>query len=276
MSNVPTLAFNDGTSIPQLGFGVWRVPNDEAARTVGTAIKAGYRSIDTAAIYGNEEGVGDAIAASAVPRDQLYITTKLWNGAQGYDRALKTFDESMQRLRIDVLDLYLIHWPCPKQDLYIDSWKAFAKLKADGRVRSIGVSNFKPAHLERLIGETGFVPVLNQVELHPRFQQKDLRTFHAKHKIATEAWSPLGQGKVLEIPLLAKLAAKYSRSVAQVILRWHIQNGVIAIPKSSTPSRIAENFAVFDFQLSAEDMAKIDSLDDAGGRIGSDPDNVNP
>ncbi|MBP0579710.1 aldo/keto reductase [Labrys sp. LIt4] len=268
----PTIRFNDGKDIPQLGFGVWQVPNDGAKAAVTAAIEAGYRSIDTAAIYGNEEGVGDALAASSVPVKDIFLTTKLWNGDQGYDQALRAFDTSLKKLRLETVDLYLIHWPVPSRDLYVESWKALIKLREEGRVASIGVSNFQIAHLERLKAETGVIPAINQIELHPRFQQKALRAYHAKEGIATEAWSPLGQGTLLSDPALTAIAKKYGKSAAQVILRWHLDIGNVVIPKSVTPARIVENFQVFDFKLAPEDIAAIEKLDDAKGKIGPDPD----
>jgi 2,5-diketo-D-gluconate reductase A len=266
------IRLSDGASIPQIGLGVWQVDNGEAPKVVLSAIQAGYRSIDTAAIYGNEEGVGIGIRDAAVPRDQLFITTKLWNDRHGAKNALKALDESLQRLRLEQVDLYLIHWPTPRANLYVETWKALAEIKNSGRAKSVGVSNFKVPHLERLIGETGIVPSINQIELHPRFQQKAQREFHARHNIVTESWSPLGQGRVMKDPLIAGIAAKHGRTPAQVTLRWHIQNGLVAIPKSVTPARIVENFKVFDFELTNDDMAKIATLDNARGRVGPDPD----
>jgi 2,5-diketo-D-gluconate reductase A len=263
---------NDGAEIPQIGFGVWQVENAQAPKAVQAAIEAGYRSIDTAAIYGNEEGVGAGIRAAGVPREQLFVTTKLWNDRHGAQNARKSFDESLKRLRLEYVDLYLIHWPTPRANLYVETWKALAEIKNSGRARSVGVSNFKVPHLERLLGETGIIPSINQIELHPRFQQKAQREFHANHNIATESWSPLGQGRVMKDPLIAGIAAKHDRTPAQVALRWHIQNGLVAIPKSVTPARIVENFQVFDFELTADDMAKIATLDNSRGRIGPDPD----
>lgn len=272
MSDVPTITFHDGVTIPQLGFGVFQVPPDEAEQVVTTALAAGYRSIDTAAAYQNEEGVGRAIAASDLARDRLFITTKLWNDDQGYDEALRAFDTSIGKLGLEQLDLYLIHWPTPAADRYVDTWKAFEKIAADGRVRSIGVSNFTEAHLRRLAAETGSVPVLNQVELHPYLQQPQLRAFHAEQRIATEAWSPLGQGgEVLQDPVVTTLAEKYGTSPAQVVLRWHLQLGNVVIPKSVTPERIRDNIDVFDVELADDDMAAIADLD-RGERIGPDPD----
>ena len=267
------LKLNNGVSMPQLGFGVWQVPDAEATPAVAEALKAGYRSIDTAAIYGNEGGVGEAIAG--FDREELFITTKLWNADQGYDSTLRAFDESLKKLKLDTLDLYLIHWPTPARDLYVDTWKAFAELQKEGRVRAIGVSNFQPAHLRRLIDETGVVPAVNQVELHPYLQQGELREFHAQHGILTEAWSPLGQGgELLSDPVVAKIALAHGRSAAQVVLRWHLQIGNIVIPKSVTPSRIRENIDVFDFELATAEIEALSTLD-RGGRIGPNPDTFN-
>src|SRR6478752_566472 len=260
----PSVALNDGRSIPQLGFGVWRVPNEEASSIVQEAIKTGYRLIDTAAIYQNEEGVGLAIEAASVPRSELFVTTKLWNSEQGHDSTLRAFDESLRKLRLDFVDLYLIHWPMPKSDLYLDTWRALIKLRQDGRVKSIGVSNFTIPTLRRIIDETGVVPVLNQVELHPRFQQRALRDFHAAHAIATESWSPLGRGAINN-EVIRSIASKHGMTPAQVILRWHLQNGLVVIPKSATPSRIRENFDVFRFSLDNDDMTALGKLDDEQG-----------
>jgi len=272
MAEQPRLKLNDANDFPQFGLGVWQVPNDGAAAAVLTAIEAGYRAIDTAAGYNNEEGVGEAIARSPVPRSELTITTKLRNDEQGYDAALRAFDRSMKYLRLEKLDLFLIHWPVPQRGLYVETWKAFIRLREEGRIRSIGVSNFMPGHLTRLIEETGVTPAVNQIELHPRFQQKTSRGFHAAKGIATQSWSPLGQGKVLADATIGELAKKYGRTPAQIIIRWHLDNGLIVIPKSVTPARIRENIGVFDFKLAAEDLARIDALDDAGGRIGPHPD----
>ncbi|HSB97242.1 MAG TPA: aldo/keto reductase [Spongiibacteraceae bacterium] len=271
MATQPTIALNDTRVIPQLGFGVWQVPGDITAPVVSEAIAAGYRSIDTAAVYENEAGVGAALQNSSVPREQLFITTKLWNSRHGYDDALRSFDKSLSRLGLDYLDLFLIHWPAPRQNLYVEAWRALVELQRQGRVKSIGVSNFNIPHLQRIIDTSGVVPALNQVELHPRFQQKTLREFHAQHGIATEAWSPLGQGQLLEDVTVRAIANKHARSPAQIILRWHLESGLIAIPKSVTPARIRENFAVFDFRLDADDMRRLDGLDAADGRIGPDP-----
>jgi 2,5-diketo-D-gluconate reductase A len=268
---VPRITLNDGTTIPQLGFGVFQVPADEVAGVVTKALETGYRSIDTAAAYRNEKGVGQALRDSGIAREDLYVTTKLWNDDQGYDSAMRAFDESMAKLGLDYVDLYLIHWPAPGADKYVETWRAFEKLRAEGRVRSIGVSNFQPSHLNRLFEDTGTVPAVNQVELHPRLQQADLRAVHAEHGIATEAWSPLGQGELIRDKSIGNLAEKYGRTPAQVILRWHLQLGNIVIPKSATPARIEENFQVFDFELAEDDMAAIGDLE-AGKRFGPNPD----
>ncbi|MFS2323978.1 MULTISPECIES: aldo/keto reductase [Brucella] len=268
---VPVVKLNDGNHIPQLGYGVWQVGNDEAVTAVSEALKVGYRHIDTAAIYGNEEGTGKAIKESGIARKDIYLTTKLWNKEQGYDSTLKAFDASLKKLDTDYVDLYLIHWPLPSKDLFMDTWRAFIKIKEEGRAKSIGVSNFQTADLERVLKESDVVPVINQIELHPQFQQDELRLFHSKHDIATEAWSPLGQGTILENPTLKSIAEKHGKSVAQVILRWHIETGNIVIPKSVTPARIKENFEVFDFSLNGTDHDAITKLDKTDGRIGPNP-----
>lgn len=265
------LALHDGARIPQVGLGVWQTPNDEAAPAVKAALDAGYRHVDTAAVYENEEGVGEGIRQSGLSRSDIFLTTKLWNTEQGYEQTLKAFDASLKRLGTDYVDLYLIHWPSAHRGLFVDTWKAFVKLQEEGRAKSIGVSNFYPEHIEKIVAETGVVPVINQIELHPDFQQREARAFHEKHKIATQSWSPLGQGKLLGHPLIGEIARTLGRTPAQVIIRWHIDNGLVVIPKSVTPSRIVENFKVFDFKLSAEDLAKLNTLDDAGARIGPDP-----
>lgn len=271
MSQVPSITLNNGLEMPQLGFGVWQVPDDEAAKAVATAIESGYRSIDTAAIYENEVGTGKAIAASGVARDELFVTTKLWNSEQGYDSTLRAFDASLDKLGLDYVDLYLIHWPLPATDRYVDTYKALEAIYADGRAKAIGVSNFLPEHLDRLLGETSVVPVINQIELHPQLQQAESRALHAEHGIATEAWSPLGQGKgLLEVPTVVAVAQKHGRTPAQAVLRWHIQTGNVVIPKSVTPSRIVENFDVFGFELDADDLAAFAALDE-GKRLGPDP-----
>lgn len=267
----PVIGLADGRIIPQLGFGVYQLADEQAPEIVGAAIDAGYRSIDTAAIYGNEGGVGRALRASVVSRSDLFVTTKVWNDRQGFDATLRAFEESLAALGLDDVDLYLIHWPCPGRGRYVETWKALVRLKEEGRARSIGVSNFQPEHLERIIGETGNVPVVNQIELHPRFQQHALRAFHARHGIATESWSPLGRGQGLADPVLAAIARRHGRTPAQVVLRWHIESGLIAIPKTATPARIVENHDIFDFDLSAADRDAIAGLDRPDGRTGPDP-----
>ncbi|MGW1504218.1 aldo/keto reductase [Streptomyces mirabilis] len=257
--------------MPQLGFGVWQVPDDEAEQAVATALESGYRSIDTAAIYGNEEGTGKAIATSGIPREELFVTTKLWNSDQGYDSTLRAFDTSLEKLGLDYLDLYLIHWPLPTRGKYIDTYKAFEKLYMDGRIKAIGVSNFYPEYLEQLIEATSVIPAVNQIELHPHLQQHAVRDYHAQQGIATEAWSPLGSGKgLLEVPAIVAIAQKHNRTPAQIVLRWHIQLGNVVIPKSVTPSRIKENIDVFDFSLDTEDIAAISALNE-DRRLGPDP-----
>lgn len=267
----PAIAFHDGRTIPQLGLGVFKTPAEETALIVSTAIREGYRHIDTASIYGNEDGVGEGIRMSGVPREEVFVTTKQWTVDQGYDAALVACDASLAKLGLDYIDLYLIHWPSPQRNLYVDSWRAMIRLQEEGRIRSIGVSNFNKEHLDRLIGETGVVPVINQIELHPRFQQHALRAVDAELGIVTESWSPLGRGGQLEDPILARIAQKHERSAAQIIIRWHLQNDLVVIPKSARAERIRENFAVFDFTLDADDLAAIATLDDPGGRIGPDP-----
>jgi 2,5-diketo-D-gluconate reductase A len=268
---IPAIELNDGTTIPQLGFGVFQVPPDETEKAVAEALEAGYRHIDTAAAYRNEAGVGRAIAASGIPRDELFITTKLWNDEQGHDQAIQAFAASAERLALDVLDLYLIHWPVPMADKFVETFQAFTELQADGRVRSIGVSNFHEPHLRRVIDEVGVTPSVNQIELHPYLQQRHLRDVHAELGIVTEAWSPIAQGAVLDDPVITRIAEAHGRTPAQVALRWHVQLGNVVIPKSVTPARIRENMAIFDFELSAEDLDAIAQLD-RGERTGPDPD----
>ncbi|POX64550.1 oxidoreductase [Streptomyces sp. Ru62] len=274
MNAIPNVTLNNGIEMPQLGFGVFQVPDDETTAAVATALEAGYRSIDTAAIYGNERGVGRAIAESGIPRGELFVTTKLWNEDQGHDATLAAFDASLDKLGLDYVDLYLVHWPTPARDLYLDTWRAFEKILGEGRTRAIGVSNFQVPHLERLLANTGVTPVVNQVELHPGLQQQELRAFHERHGIATEAWSPLAQGAVLGDRAVADLAAKYGVSPAQVVLRWHLQIGNIVIPKSVTPERIRQNLDVFGFELTDEDLRSLAALD-RGLRTGPDPDTFN-
>jgi 2,5-diketo-D-gluconate reductase A len=270
-TSVPYLDLNDSNRIPQLGFGVFQVPPDETAEVVTHALRTGYRSIDTAAMYENEAGVGQAIADNGVGRNELFITTKLANDNHGHDPALRAFEHSLKQLGMDYVDLYLIHWPRPSEGKFVDTWKAFTELKQDGRARSIGVSNFRAQDIEEIVDATGVAPAVNQVELHPRFQQAELRRAHRVHGILTEAWSPLGQGSLIDDSSISAIAERYERTPAQVILRWHVQLGNVVIPKSVTPERIEENFQVFDFELSDDDMQAINGLDSPDGRIGPDP-----
>ncbi|MBJ7005787.1 MULTISPECIES: aldo/keto reductase [Streptomyces] len=273
-TSVPAVTLGNGVEIPQLGFGVFQVPDDETTAAVTAALETGYRSIDTAAVYGNEKGVGRALAASGLPREDLFVTTKVWNADQGYDATLRAFDASLAALGLDHVDLYLIHWPAPARDLYRDSWRALERLAGEGRIRAAGVSNFQPGHLRRLLEDATLSPAVNQIELHPGLQQAELRAFHAEHAIATEAWSPLAQGAVLGEPVIGDLAARHGRSPAQIVIRWHLQLGNIVIPKSVTPARIRENFDVFGFTLTAEEMQALAALD-RGLRTGPHPDELN-
>jgi len=269
---VPNLTLNDGASIPQLGFGVFLVEATEAERIVSDALEVGYRHIDTAAVYKNEEGVGRAIAASGIPRDELYITTKLWNSDHGTQSAFDAMDLSLAKLGLDHVDLYLIHWPRPDQDRYIESWLALEEIKAKGQSTSIGVSNFHRPHLERVLAESDTVPAIDQIELHPAFAQRELREFAASKGIHVESWGPLGQGKydLFGMAPIQAAAAAHGVTPAQVVIRWHLQNGLIVFPKSNSRERMAENFDVFGFELSAEEIAAIDGLDE-GRRVGADP-----
>jgi 2,5-diketo-D-gluconate reductase A len=260
----------DGRAIPQLGFGVFQVPPEDTASALAHALRIGYRSVDTAAAYRNERGVGEAVRDSGLGREDVFVTTKLWNNSHGRDTALEAFEKSLARLGLDYVDLYLIHWPVPTRDLYEETWQALTELHEQGRARSIGVSNFEIDHLERIIEASGVVPAVNQVELHPRFQQTELRRFHAEHSIATEAWSPLAQGAVLDDEAVVELASAHGKTPAQIVLRWHLQLGNVVIPKSVTPERIEENFDVFDFELDDDAMGRLEALDE-GGRIGPDP-----
>jgi 2,5-diketo-D-gluconate reductase A len=273
-TRVPLLPLRPDTQIPQLGFGVFQVPPEDTAEVATRALLTGYRHIDTAAAYGNEAGVGQAFRASGLDRGEIFVTTKCWNGDHGYDQAKNAFRASLGRLELDYLDLYLIHWPVAAKDRYVETWKAFIELQSDGLVRSIGVSNFQPAHLHRLVEETGVTPAVNQVELHPRFQQAGLRREHEELGIVTEAWSPLAQGQVLDEPTVTGIAETHGKTPGQVVIRWHLQLGNVVIPKSVTPERIEENFDVFDFHLSEREMEAIQALD-AGERIGPDPDEFN-
>ncbi|MFD3406883.1 aldo/keto reductase [Kribbella sp. NPDC058693] len=271
MSTVPSITLDNGVEIPQLGLGVWQVEEAIVADVVTAAFETGYRHIDTAAAYQNEAGVGRAIAASGLPRDELFITTKLQNSDQGYDSTLAAFDKSIDQLGLEYVDLYLIHWQCLKRDKYVDTWKAFEQLYADKRVRSIGVSNFHEPALRRIFEETTIRPAVNQIELHPALPQDELRAFNAENDIVTEAWSPLASGELIDNAELKKIGAKYGKSAAQVMIRWHLQLGNVVIPKSKTASRIKENFEVFDFRLDNDDMATIADLE-TGVRTGGDPD----
>jgi 2,5-diketo-D-gluconate reductase A len=271
MADPLRLELNDGAWIPQLGLGVWQASNDEAAAAAEAALRAGYRHVDTAAMYGNEPGVGEGVRRSGLPRRAVFVTTKIWNADQGYDRALRALDESRGRLGMDYVDLLLIHWPSPRRGLYVETWRALIAAREAGLARSIGVSNFDVDELDRIVGETGVSPALNQIEVHPRFQQRRLREANLERGLKTEAWSPLGQGRLLTDPAIGRLARKHARTPAQVIIRWHIESGLIVIPKSVRPARIAENHDVFGFQLDEEDMAAIAALDDPDGRVGPDP-----
>jgi 2,5-diketo-D-gluconate reductase A len=271
-TEVPFLTLHDGVEIPQLGFGVFQIPPEETQEKVEEALGVGYRHVDTAAAYRHEAGVGAAIAATGVRREDVFVTTKLWNSEQGYDSTLRAFEQSLERLGTGNVDLYLIHWPLPNKDLFLDTWRAFERIREEGGARSIGVSNFRVEDLERLEQEAERRPTVNQIELHPRLQQADLRAWHGDHEVATEAWSPLAQGELLEDGTIETVAAHHDRTPAQVILRWHLQIGNVVIPKSSSPERIRENFEVFDFELSEDDMAALERLD-SGERTGPDPAN---
>jgi 2,5-diketo-D-gluconate reductase A len=270
MSQVPNVILHDGIEIPQLGFGVFQVPPDDTEKVVEQALEVGYRHIDTAAAYRNEKGVGRAVASSGIPREDIFVTTKLWNSSQGFDSALETFGKSLGRLGMDYVDLYLIHWPVPSQDRFVETWRAFERIHDEGRARTIGVSNFRIDDLRRLEAETEIRPTVNQVELHPQMQQRELRAWHEQHGIATEAWSPLAQGAVLDDDTIAGIAGAHGKTTAQTILRWHLQLGNVVIPKSVTPERIRANFDMFDFDLSKQEMDMIGALD-RGERIGPDP-----
>ena len=270
MTASPSITLNNGVSIPQLGLGVFQVPGADAQRVVETALEVGYRHIDTAAAYNNEAGVGAAIKASGLPRQEVFVTTKLRNGNQGYNEALVAYEESCERLGLEQIDLYLIHWPYPSADRYVDSWRALERLYAEQRVRAVGVANFLPEHLERLLAETALVPAVNQIELHPSYQQREVASYSRKHSIAVESYSPLGQGADLEHPTVVGLAETSSQTPAQVVLRWHLQCGYIVIPKSNSAERIKSNFDVFGFSLSDDEVNSITAME-GGNRIGSDP-----
>jgi 2,5-diketo-D-gluconate reductase A len=272
---IPQIALNDGREIPQLGFGVFQVPPEDTARVVAEVLEVGYRHIDTAQMYGNERGVGEAVAASGLDRGEVYVTSKLGNHRHEPEEARTAFDRTLERLGFDHVDLFLIHWPLPTlyDGDFVSTWKVLEEFKADSRARSIGVSNFQVDHLERLAAESDVVPAVNQIELHPYFQNREVRSYGEAHGIATEAWSPIAQGQVLDDPEITEIAEAVGRTPAQVVLRWHLQHGNIVFPKSTTPSRIRENFALFDFKLSADQVERIDALDrGASGRTGPDPD----
>lgn len=271
MTKVPDITLNDGVRIPQLGLGVWTLSDDQAYHSLQVALEAGYRHVDTAMVYGNEEGVGRAIAASSIPRQDIFVTTKLWNCDHGYDATLRAFDRSMQRLGLEQLDLYLIHWPVPGADRYVDTWRALVRLQNDKRVRSIGVSNFNANHLERIISETGEMPSVNQIEIHPDFTQRELVAACRQRGIVVQAWSPLGQGgALLTDPVFSRIAEKHGKTSAQAILRWHIQQGYVVMPRSRNSERIRSNIKLFDFALDASDLAAIETIT-PGGRLGPDP-----
>jgi len=267
---IPALRLHDGVEIPQLGFGVFQVPPAQTQGVVETALEIGYRHIDTAAAYRNEAEVGAAVKASGLDRDEVFVTTKLWNSEQGYDSTMRAFERSLRQLETDYVDLYLIHWPVPSGDRYLDTWRAFERIQSEGGARTIGVSNFRVEDLERLRAEAVQLPTVNQIELHPRLAQRDLRAWHGEHGIATEAWSPLAQADVLDERTIETIAANHGRTPAQVVLRWHLQLGNVVIPKSATPERIHENIEIFDFELSEDDLDAIAQLD-AGQRTGPDP-----
>ncbi len=263
------ISLNDGLDIPQLGLGLWQTSAHEAAEVVAAARETGYRHFDTAAMYGNEDGVGQGLAGA--PREDVFVTTKVWNDAQGFDATMRAARASLRELRLDHVDLYLIHWPAPRRGLYVETWRALIKLRDEGLARSIGVSNFAPEHIERVIAETGVTPAINQIELHPRFQQRALRAFHAERGIVTQSWAPLGRAHFLDDPVIARLAAKHGRTSAQIVIRWHLDEGLVAIPKTVRRERLKENFDVFGFALDAGDREALAALDRPDGRTGPDP-----
>ena len=267
MAEQPIVTLNDGVSMPQFGLGVFQTPPEATAQVVSQAAEEGYRAVDTAAAYRNEEGVGEALKS----RSDVFVTTKLWNDDQGFDRTLRAFAESARKLKRDVVDLYLIHWPRPRMNRYVDSWKALIRLRDEGKIRAIGVSNFNRDHLERIIAETGVTPAVNQIELHPRFQQKALRAFHDERGIMTESWSPLGRARFLGDPAISRTAAKHGKTPAQVVIRWHLDSGLIVIPKTVHRDRLRENIGALGFRLEEDDMRTIEVLDSPDGRMGPDP-----
>jgi 2,5-diketo-D-gluconate reductase A len=275
VATVPTIRLNNGVEIPQLGFGVYQVPPEDTAEAVSTALEIGYRHIDTAEMYGNEKGVGEAVARSGIDRGEVFVTSKLNNGYHRRDDALRAFDQSLADLGFEYLDLFLVHWPLPGIDVdYVETWKAMEEIYASGRARSIGVSNFQAHHLRRLFGETEVRPAVNQIEVHPYLAQEELRAFDADHEIVTEAWSPIAQGKVLDDPVVLRVAERYSRTPAQVVLRWHVQRGDVVFPKSVNRERMQQNFELFDFDLDGDAMGDLSALD-RGERTGPDPDTFN-
>jgi 2,5-diketo-D-gluconate reductase A len=275
MATVPTITLNNGVAIPQLGFGVYQIPPEETAKAVQAALEVGYRHIDTAEMYRNEQGVGEGIRNSGIPREEVFVTSKLNNGFHAHDDALKAFDGTLEALQSDYVDLFLVHWPLPGIDVdYVETWKAMEEIYRSGRAKSIGVSNFKEHHLRKLFADTEIRPAVNQIEVHPYLAQDELRAFDADHEIATEAWSPIAQGKVLTDPTIVRVAERHGRTPSQVTLRWHVQRGDIVFPKSVTRSRVEENFDIFDFALTEDDMREITALD-RGERTGPDPDTFN-
>lgn len=269
--NQKFITLNDGMKIPTIGFGTWRVTDAEAPKVLDQAFGAGYRLIDTASMYSNEVGIGKALKETSLSREEIFLTTKVWNSDHGYDATLRAMDKSLTNLKTPYVDLYLIHWPGVNSEKYIPTWKALNRLRQEGIARSIGVSNFTVEQIERIIAETGIVPAVNQIELHPYFQQKKLRSFHEKHKIVTEAWSPLARGDLFTDEVIVELTKKYNKTPAQIVLRWHYENGIIAIPKSSSPARMLENLDIFNFHFEASDLEKISRIDDINGRTGANP-----
>lgn len=275
MNNVPEIILNNGVRIPQLGFGVFQIKPSETVEATLRALEVGYRHIDTAEMYGNEKEVGEAVRRSGLPRGDVFVTSKLGNGKHAHKDALDAFERTLEDLGFDYLDLFLIHWPLPKVSDYVETWRAMEEIHASGRAKAVGVSNFQTAHIERLLAQSELVPAVNQIEVHPYLTQDEVRTFDARHRIATEAWSPIAQGAVLDDPTVTAVAGRVGRTPAQVVLRWHIQRGDIVFPKSVTPRRVRENFELFDFELSDQDMAMITGLN-RNERTGFDPDTFNP